>query len=727
MSTTQTDVVTHRRACHLCEAICGLVIKVRNNDILSIKGDPDDPLSRGHICPKAVALKDIQNDPDRLRQPMRRMRNEGDGQRWEPIAWDEAFDLVAERLVSTRQAYGDHALAVYLGNPSVHNYGILTHQGALFSYLKTNNRYSATSVDQLPHHLVSLWLYGHKDLLPVPDIDRTDYFLMLGANPVASNGSIWTVPDVTKRIDELRQRGGKLVVIDPRRTETAERASAHHPIRPGTDMLFLCALIHTLFDENLAQSGRLSPFVDGVETVRKALDGFSPEAVAASTGIAASTVRQIAREFAAAGSAVCYGRMGVSTQAFGTLNHWLVQLVNILTGNLDHPGGAMFTRPAVNDFAKTRPGRFARFTSRVSGKPEFGGELPVAVLAEEMLTPGEGQIKALFTCAGNPVLSTPNGRQLDRALAGLEFMVSLDPYINETTRHADVILPPTAPLEHDHYDLAFHTLAVRNTARFNEAVFDKPEGTLHDWEIFSELGRRVAAQLGIEAREQIAPDVMIDRLLQAGNYSAGAGHDAALDLDKLRQHPSGIDLGPLQPALPERLIGDQGSINIALEPCLADLERARAAINTQADLMLFGRRHVRSNNSWMHNYQRLVKGKPRSELLMHPQDLHERGLDDGQLVQIKSRVGAERVRVCASDAVMPGTVCLPHGFGHQRDGVRLSVASQLDGISFNDLTDDQAIDPLSGNAVLNGTPVSVSALDDPATHESGKHTAAATA
>lgn len=716
-------MVTHRRACHLCEAICGLVIEVRDGEILSIKGDPDDPLSRGHICPKAVALKDIQDDPDRLRQPMRRLRHDGDGQRWEPVSWDEAFDLVAERIVAIRREHGDDAFAVYMGNPSVHNYGILTHQGALFSYLRTNNRYSATSVDQLPQHLVSLWLYGHKDLLPVPDIDRTDYFLMLGANPVASNGSIWTVPDVTRRIDALTARGGKLVLIDPRRTETAGHASVHYPIRPGTDMLFLAALLHTLFAENLVQPGRLAAFVDGLETVREALQAFSPESVEASTGIAASTVREIAHAFAAAGSAVCYGRMGVSTQAFGTLNHWLIQLVNIVTGNLDRPGGAMFTRPAVNDFAKTRPGRFGRFASRVSGRPEFAGELPAAVMAEEMLTPGEGQIKALFTCAGNPVLSTPNGRQLDRALAGLAFMVSLDLYLNETTRHADVILPPTAPLEHDHYDLAFHTLAVRNTARFNEAVFDKPEGTLHDWEIFSELGRRVAARLGIEARDQRPPEAMIDQLLQAGNYSAGAGHDAALSLEKLREHPSGIDLGPLQPALPGRLAGEKTSIDIALDACLKDLGRARATLGEHADLVLFGRRHVRSNNSWMHNYRRLVKGKPRSALLMHPQDVRSRGLHDGQLVQVRSRTGAERVRIGVSDSVMPGTVSLPHGYGHRREGVRLSIASELEGASLNDLTDDQAVDPISGNAVLNGTPVTVSAIDDPETRAPGQHTA----
>lgn len=713
MAPASTEIITHRRACHLCEAICGLEIKVRGNDIVSIKGDPNDPLSRGHICPKAVALQDIQADPDRLRHPMRRIRGQGDGQQWQRISWDEAFDLVAQRIVAIRAQHGNNALGVYLGNPSVHNYGILTHQGALFSYLRTQNRFSATSVDQLPQHLVSMWLYGHKDLLPVPDIDRTDYFLMLGANPIASNGSIWTVPDVRKRISELQERDGTLVVIDPRRTETAELADQHHAIRPGSDALFLAALLNTLFSEGLTDTKKLDEMTTGLEQVKGAIAKFTPEAVASATGIDASTIRSIAREFAAAKSAICYGRMGVSTHTFGTLNHWLIQLINIVTGNLDRVGGTLFTQPAVNDFSKTRPGQFGRFKSRVSERPEFGGELPAAVMAEEILTPGEDQIKVMFTVAGNPVLSTPNGRKLDSALESLEFMVSLDPYINETTRHADVVLPPTAPLEHDHYDLAFHTLAVRNTARFNEAVFEKPEGALHDWEIFTELGKRVAALQGIEAREQIPPAQIIDNLLRAGNYSTASGHEAGLDLETLRKNPSGVDLGPLQPALPGRLVGESEVINCATPACLADLERAASRINDASELLLFGRRHVRSCNSWMHNYKRLVKGKDRSQLLMHQDDMLARGIIDGATVRITSRVGSVQIAAQASSDMIPGTVCLPHGFGHQRDGVRLSVAATLVGASMNDLTDDADVDPLSGNAVLNGVPVEVVALAVP--------------
>lgn len=701
-----TDTI-HHRACNLCEAICGLKIRVRDGDIVSIKGDENDPLSRGHICPKAVALQDLQNDPDRLRRPLRRLRNVGDGTSWEEISWDEAFDEVATRIVAIRRRDGDDAFAVYMGNPSVHNYGLLTHQGALFSHLRTNNRYSATSVDQLPHHLTSLWLYGHKDLIPVPDIDRTDYLLVLGGNPLASNGSIWTVPDVRQRIKDLRGRGGKLVVIDPRRTETAALASAYHAIRPASDVLFLAAVLHEILRTQPVSSAGLAGVADGIDSVRAALAPFTPAAVAAPTGIPAASIAEIARDFATADHAVCYGRMGVSVQSFGTLNHWLIQMINLVTGNLDRVGGSLFTHPAAFDFAGTRPGRFARFRSRVSARPEFGGELPVAALAEEILTPGDGQIKALFTAAGNPVLSTPNGRQLDTALASLEFMVSLDPYLNETTRHADIILPPTAPLEHDHYDIAFHTLAVRNTVRFNAPVLPKPEGALHDWEIFTELGKRVAKLLGTTAREQLPPAEIIDQQLRAGRYSEAAGHPAKLTLERVRAAPSGIDLGALEPSGADRLLTPNQRINCALPECLDDLERAAATLTAPPHLSLIGRRHLRSNNSWMHNFHRLVKGKDRTQLLMHPDDMATRGISDGATVLISSRVAALEVTVSASDDMMPGVVSLPHGYGHQRAGVRLHVAAEQPGISMNDLTDDQAVDPLSGNAVLNGIPVDV--------------------
>jgi anaerobic selenocysteine-containing dehydrogenase len=690
----------HYRACHLCEAICGVVIETEGNEIVSIRGDKDDPLSRGHICPKAVALKDLHEDPDRLRAPVKKT---ADGQ-WQEISWEEALDTTARRLVEIRNAHGVHAIGAYLGNPSVHNYGMLTHQAQLFRNFRTNNRFSATSVDQLPHHLASLWLFGHKSLYPIPDIDRTDYFLMLGANPIASNGSLWTVPDVRKRIKELTRRGGKLVVIDPRFTETAQLASEHHYITPGSDALFLLAILNTLFAENLADPGHLADFTDGLDAVAVAIAEFTPEFAAPHTGISADDARRIARELAAAERGICYGRMGISTQAYGGLNQWLTQIINIATGNLDKEGGSLFTLGAVDQVETTGPGGFARHHSRVRGLPEFDRELPAATMAEEITTPGDGQVRALFTGAGNPVLSTPNGRQLDQALEQLEFMVSLDPFINETTRHADIILPPTSPLEHDHYDIAFHTLAMRNTTRFNEPVFDKPEGALHDWEIFTELGNRVAELLGGDAQPAIPPEQIIDMGLQNGPYK-----DQGLSVAKLKENPSGIDLGPLKPQLPDRLKTPDRRIRCDTPQPLADLARLREQFSRPHHglLSLIGRRHVRSNNSWMHNYHRLMKGKGRCTLLMHPTDMAQRDIEDGADVTVSSRVGSVKVAVEASETMMPGVVSLPHGFGHNREGIRLGIASEHAGVSCNDITDDLAVDALSGNAAVNGVLVSV--------------------
>nr|WP_286947000.1 molybdopterin oxidoreductase family protein [Pseudomonas sp. UBA6718] len=695
----------HHRACHLCEAICGLTIETEDRDdgrhILSIKGDAQDSFSRGHICPKAVALQDIQNDPDRVRQPLRKV-----DEQWQPIAWDAAFALVAERLSAIQAEHGRNAVAVYQGNPSVHNYGLMTHSNYFLGQLKTRNRFSATSVDQLPHHLTSYLMYGHGLLLPIPDIDHSHFMLILGGNPLASNGSIMTVPDVEKRLKALKARGGRLVVVDPRRSETAAMADQHLFMRPGNDAALLLGLLNTLFDEGLTRESHLP--VSGLEQVREAIAPFSAEAMSARCGVPAQDIRQLARDFAAAESAVCYGRMGVSTQAYGSLCHWLIQLINLVTGNLDRVGGALCTSPAVDLVASTSGGHFNVWQSRVSGLPEYGGELPVAALAEEMLTPGEGQIRALITVAGNPVLSTPNGRQLEQALDGLDFMVSVDLYINETTRHADLILPPTAPLEHDHYDTTFNMFAVRNVTRFNEPVLAKPQGALDDWEIFVGLAKAFAARQGTELKPTLPPQQMIDMGLRFGPYGDKSEH--RLSLAALRDSPHGIDLGPLKPNLAARLKTESKAIEAAPALLVADLARFAAEPQPAAgELLLIGRRHVRSNNSWMHNYQRLVKGKPRHQLLMHPDDMAGRGLSDGQRVRVQSRVGVIEVEALASAEMMPGVVSLPHGWGHARPGVQMAIASAQPGASANDLTDERQLDAVSGNAALNGVQVRVEA------------------
>ena len=705
---SDTSTRTHHRVCHLCEAMCGLVIQTEGDKVTDVRGDKDDPLSRGHVCPKAVALQDIHEDPDRLRKPMKRIRTAPGEYQHVEIEWSEALDLAADALASTIEKQGVDAIGAYFGNPSVHNYGMLTHQRNLFRHIRTRNRFSATSVDQLPHHLVSLWCFGHMLLHPIPDVDRTHYFLMLGANPLASNGSIWTVPDVRQRLKDLKSRGGKLVVVDPRRTETAELASEHLFIRPGSDAAFLLAMIHVLFRDDLVAPGPLGDFTDGLDEVAAAVSELSPDWAAPLTCIEADDIVRLAHELAEAEAGICYGRMGVSTQAYGALCQWAIQVINVATGHLDKPGGSLFTRPAMDQVVNTNPGGFGRFASRGRGLPEFNYELPAATMVDEIRTEGEGQIRLMFTGAGNPVLSTPNGRALDEALEELDFMISVDPALNETTRHADVILPPTSPLEHDHYDIAFHNLAIRNTARYSPAVFDKPEGAMHDWEIFSELGARVAARLNLEPMPTYPPDRMVDAALKSGPY--GEHTDWQLSIDKLKAHPSGIDLGPLEPSCPERLQTPNQRIQLAIPEVLADIERFVKDTDVAGDhYRLIGRRHVRDNNSWMHNHHRLMKGKPRCQLLMHPDDVAKEGWQSGMVVTIESRVGAIDAELAASDEMMPGVVSLPHGYGHGLAGTRGEVASRHAGVSCNDITDEQFVDQLSGNAAVNGVSVRLSA------------------
>ena len=705
---SDTSTRTHHRVCHLCEAMCGLVIQTEGDKVTDVRGDKDDPLSRGHVCPKAVALQDIHEDPDRLRKPMKRIRTAPGEYQHVEIEWSEALDLAADALASTIEKQGIDAIGAYFGNPSVHNYGMLTHQRNLFRHIRTRNRFSATSVDQLPHHLVSLWCFGHMLLHPIPDVDRTHYFLMLGANPLASNGSIWTVPDVCQRLKDLKSRGGKLVVVDPRRTETAELASEHLFIRPGSDAAFLLAMIHVLFRDDLVAPGPLGDFTDGLDEVAAAVSELSPDWAAPLTGIEADDIVRIAHELAEAEAGICYGRMGVSTQAYGALCQWAIQVINVATGHLDKPGGSLFTRPAMDQVVNTNPGGFGRFASRGRGLPEFNYELPAATMVDEIRTEGEGQIRLMFTGAGNPVLSTPNGRALDEALEEVDFMISVDLALNETTRHADVILPPTSPLEHDHYDIAFHNLAIRNTARYSPAVFDKPEGAMHDWEIFSELGARVAARLNLEPMPTYPPDRMVDAALKSGPY--GEHTDWQLSIDKLKAHPSGIDLGPLEPSCPERLQTPNQRIQLAIPEVLADIERFVKDTDVAGDhYRLIGRRHVRDNNSWMHNHHRLMKGKPRCQLLMHPDDVAKEGWQSGMVVTIESRVGAIDAELAASDEMMPGVVSLPHGYGHGLAGTRGEVASRHAGVSCNDITDEQFVDQLSGNAAVNGVSVRLSA------------------
>ena len=715
----------HHRTCHLCEAMCGVEIRHRGSEIVSIRGDDADPFSRGHICPKALALKDVHEDPDRLRRPVRR---EGDS--WREISWDEAFDEAAKRLLAIQRAHGSEAVASYFGNPQVHSYSGLMGGARLLRALRSRNRYSATSVDQLPHHLVSWLLYGHQLMIPIPDLDRTQFLLVLGANPVVSNGSLMTAPDVAQRLKALRARGGRLVVVDPRRTETAALADTHLFVRPGSDALLLLALLQVIFAEALAAPGRLADSLVGLEVLRTICDEWTPERVAGPTGIDAAHIRQLARDFAASPTAVCYGRMGVSTQAFGALSQWLIQLLNIVTGNLDREGGAMFTSPALDTRRSGvgfgTPGSFAKRKTRVRGLPEFSGEYPVAALAEEILTPGKDQIRGLVTAAGNPVLSTPNGSQLAAALPQLEFMVSIDFYINETTRHAHLILPPTFALERDHFDLVFHMLAIRNTVKYCEPLFPRQADQRHDWEICEALASRLESldparrppALARLASRWLTPKRSIALGIRTGERGAGWNPlSAGLTLGRIAREPHGIDLGPLRPCLPQRLWSRDKRIEL-VPALLRDDVRRLAATFTDAPvdtprgsdrMSLIGRRDLRTNNSWLHNSQRMVKGPPRCTLQMHPADAASRSLTDGAMAVVRSRTGTVRVPVEVTDALMPGVVSLPHGWGHALPGVKLRIARAHAGVSANDLTDERYIDALSGNAALNGVDVWVNA------------------
>jgi anaerobic selenocysteine-containing dehydrogenase len=706
-------VETRLGVCNLCEAICGLELTIENGPdgsgrVTGVRGNVDDPLSRGHICPKGVAIADIYTDPDRLKHPVRRVGRASDDM-WEEISWDEAFELVADGLARAMNDHGRNALGIYLGNPSVHSLGSLTHGLELLGALPTRNRFSATSVDQLPHQLVAYLLYGHQLLIPIPDIDRTSYFLIFGGNPMASNGSLMTVPDFPGRLRELKARNGRMVVFDPRRTETAKVANEHVFVRPGTDAWVLLALLNTLISEGLTSP---PAYVDGLDVVANAVAPFTPERAEQASGVGAETIRRIAREFAAADGAAAYGRMGVSTNEFGTLCQWAIQVINLVTGNLDREGGVLLTSPAIDAVGRKLIGRghLGRFHSRVRGLPEFGGELPVSALREEIETPGEGQIRAMFTIAGNPVLSTPDGAALDRALGSLDFMASVDIYINETTRHADVILPPTSALERDHYDLAFHVLAVRNTARWTPAIFPKDSNQRHDWEIFREVALRTLAKLNkkpglrrrlaLRARLSMSPAMIIGLLLRTDKRR--------LSMRTLRDNPAGVDLGALEPnQFPKRLQTKTHRIDAAPSYVLEDLARLEAQELPDVDeLLLIGRRHKQNCNSWMHNSTTLTKGQPRHQLLINPSDLESRGLLDGAMVKVSSRVGTIEVEAKASDDMMPGVVSLPHGYGHQKDGVRLARASQIEGASINDLTDPERLD-VSGNAAFSGVPVRI--------------------
>ncbi|TQE18777.1 molybdopterin oxidoreductase family protein [Streptomyces ipomoeae] len=745
MSTT-TDSRTALRICPLCEATCGLTLTIEGTRVTKARGDRDDVFSKGFICPKGASFGAADGDPDRLRTPL--VRRDGE---LREATWAEAFDAVAAGLRPVVEAHGPNAVGVVLGNPNVHTVAGALYPPVLLAGLGTRNLFTASTVDQMPKHVSSGLLYGDAHAIPVPDLDRTDHLLLLGANPLESNGSLCTAPDFPGKLKALKARGGTLTVVDPRLTRTAKLADRHVAIRPGTDALLLAAMAYVLFEEGLVDLGDLAAHVRGVDELAASLGEFTPEAAAEACDVDADTIRAMARELAAAPTAAVYGRLGSCTVPHGTLANWLVDVLNILTGNLDRPGGALFPQSATDKTPRPAgPGRgfsLGRWRSRVSGHPEAKGELPLSSLAEEIdtATPEGSPIRALIAVAANPVLSAPDGDRLDKALGSLDFMVSVDPYLNETARHADVVLPPPPPSQSPHFDFAFNSFAVHNQVRYSPAAVPLEDGRMAETEILARLTLAATGMHGAdpsavddlvigqtlgkavkEAHSPVhgrdpkeladrltgdtGPERRLDMMLRLGPYGDGFGaRPDGLTLAKVRAHPHGIDLGPLRPRLPQPLKTVSGKVELLPQPIADDLPRLRQALRERPDgLVLVGRRHLRSNNSWLHNIPALTGGTNRCTLHIHPEDADRLGIADGDTARIKGAGGEVAAPVEVTDAVRQGVVSLPHGWGHDRPGTRTSHAALDPGVNVNQLLDGSQLDPLSGNAVLNGVPVEVS-------------------
>ncbi|MDX3797528.1 molybdopterin oxidoreductase family protein [Streptomyces sp. AK04-3B] len=739
---------TALRICPLCEATCGLTLTIEGTRVTGARGDRDDVFSKGFICPKGAAFPAVDGDPDRLSSPL--VRRDGE---LREATWEEALDAVAAGIRPVVERHGPNAVGVVLGNPNVHTVAGGLYPQLLVGGLGTRSLFTASTVDQMPKHVSSGLLFGDANAIPVPDLDRTDHLLLIGANPLESNGSLCTAPDFPGKLKALKARGGTLTVIDPRRTRTAKLADRHIEIRPGADALLLAAMAHVLFEEDLVRLGELTPHVEGLAELRDAVRDFTPEAVAPACDVDAAVVRALARELATAPTAAVYGRIGSCTVPFGTLGSWLVDVLNILTGNLDRPGGALFPQAATDRTPRPAgPGRgfrLGRWHSRVGGHPEAKGELPLSALAQEIDTATEeGEpIRALVVVAANPVLSAPDGDRLDKALESLDFMVSVDPYLNETSRHADVVLPPPPPSQSPHHDFAFNTLAVRNQVRYSRPAVPLEPGRMAETEILARLTLAVTGMHGADpsavdelvvgqtlgkavqephspvhgrAPQELAaqltgesgPERRLDMMLRLGPYGDGFGaRPDGLSLARLLESPHGIDLGPLGPRLPQPLKTVSGRIELLPQPIAGDLPRLRESLEQRPDgLVLVGRRHLRSNNSWMHNVPALTGGTNRCTLQIHPEDAERLGVRDGAPVRVTGAGGEVTAPAEVTDGVRRGVVSLPHGWGHDRPGTRLSHAAADPGVNVNQLLDGSLLDPLSGNAVLNGVPVRLAAI-----------------
>lgn len=719
-------MTTAHRTCPICDSVCGLKIDLDpTGHVTRVTGDDQDPFTGGYICPKGASIGRLDEDPDRLRHPLIR-----EGDRFREASWEEAFEAVERGLVDVVERYGRDAVAVFFGNPSYHTMAGFLYRVPLIQSLASKNVYSSGTIDHMPKHVACGHLYGDPFAIAVPDVDRTDYLLIVGANPMESHGSLFCAPNMPARLRALRGRGGKMVVIDPRRTRTAEIADEHYFVRPGTDPFLLLGIVHTLFEEELTS---VTHDVHGLDELRDLTREFPPAVAERVCGVPAADVARLARELAAAPAAAVYSRMGGSTVEFGTITQWLVDVINILTGNLDRPGGTMFARTAALEVFRTgQPFEWGRWRSRVKGFPEVLGELPTATLADEIETPGDGQVRALVNIGANQVVAAPNGPRLGRAFDQLDFMVCVDPYLNETTKHATVILPPPRMLQSPHYDFLMQIVMVRNYTRYSPPVLPLDEDQRSEAEILARL-TLIAAGAGASADPSGVDEMFINQLLTGATQMPGSpveGMDVAtlratiegddgpeqvldtllkfgshgLSLARLKEEPHGIDLGPLEPRVKELLRTPSGKIELTPEPIIADFGRLRARLAAPTpDVVLIGRRQLRSNNSWLHNVASLVGGSNQCTLHVNPADVARLGL--GERAVVRSATGEVIVTVERNDAIMPGVVSLPHGWGHS--GSTQQVAARNPGVNANALTDELVIDVPSGNAVFNGVPVTV--------------------
>ena len=747
MSGNNVEVI--RRICPTCEACCGLVMEVDRDaqKIVSIKGDPDDHRSRGYVCAKSQAFNYIYEDQERLRHPVRKTDNG-----WEQISWSEALDTIATKFTEIRDTYGKDALSIYVGNPLGHDFAAGIYLQSLMASVSTERFFSAGTVDQHPQQMVCWGLIGHEWLFPVPDLARTDLFICMGANPVVSQGSILGTPDMESAMRDVQARGGRCIVIDPRRTETAEVADQHLFIQPGTDAYFLMAFANELFVREAVDLAHLADHIDNVSALRDAVSAYTPDNTAALTGVAASDLRTLVDDYLAADSAALYGRIGLCTQEFGLAAHWMLMVISLISGNFDTEGGMMLATAPTGDSGPGSPGEvkpYGRWHSRVRGVPETCGELPSSLMAEEITAPGH-EVHGLLTICGNPVLSVPRGDKIREALASLDFMVALDIYINETTSQADIILPSTVHPEHSNIDVTFQNFTTRNYVSYSPRTFE-PEPELKDLgEIILEISARMSgltrdemdgfifqgmvdtvlkraesAGVALSAEQvtdavtgETSPERFADLLIRSGPYGDWFGQrDDGISLERVKAHPqASMDLGALQRRLPTMLRTPNQRIDLIHEVFANDLQRLREGFerrvnasseNTASDMLLIGRRHIRDMNSWLHNLKPYVRGKNRCTARLHPSDATQLGLEEGGFARVTSNVGEAIVPIEITDEMMPGVISIPHGFGHiYADSAQTNAASILPGVSCNNLI-DESLDEASSTCVVNGVPVSV--------------------